>query len=780
MACTSQDVAGLTPAQLVTYLHSTTYDCLYRFVWNLDSGLAGVLTTAHVTTVLDEVTAQVPAYTGDDGQQLRELMHFVHAAYFLRANNPNNTALFTPDDVRPAAERAFDAFAANPHFLDFATTPAAILYDWATAVDGANLGERYDARFVAILGAFNNDSARWDVYWHQLAQYGAMRAIARQSEINAAFRAGVSQALVTGLATSAGNVNLPASGVYLASNAVWALGAICGQVPARKVQAVQAITNARALWPRFSGPWLWTVETLDRCNDCLDAAGQRLCRDDVVADLMTRDFPNTFVFDDGALIVRTPLAEDRVQVLYHAVKTVEGQFNRLTQTIAPLADDPTDRLTVFIFGSRDEYRRDATFLFGISVDNGGIYVEPGKALYTFDRTAQQSIFPLEELVRHEFAHYLVGRFLIAGMWGEAPIYRRGRLVWFDEGLAEFLTWSTTGAGIRPRRLLVQLIQADGTDRMSVADVLNVVAYGGHKFYNYAGMLFSCLYERSLATLLKVIDLVRAGNVEGYDLQISAMKADTNLQTVYGQYLDACIANINGLDDPSTTVPPLQALDLATAADVQARFRRTRLGYGADCAVSAIESNTRFSARGVLTGPLVAVPDTVEAWQLFNDNLDELIGDLSAQGVNNFSALNGRFGKIRWNEYGSQIYPVGDFYVDGPLPHHAGGLLPPQQQVRNDFRSTRLGVNVQASQISPTLVQASLSLTTRLYPSSVGQATLMIELEEARVELRDQVYAIRPPYYRKFRVEWAGDLQVIHYVNDQRYGLRNVVCTIDLS
>ena len=742
--------------------------------------MEGVLSQAHVGAVLAEIAALSPAYQGDDQQHLLELMYFTHAAYYLKSYNPGNPQLFTLAAVQPAAEQAFDAFTASPHFDDFNDTAAKLLYEWVTAVDGALLGDRYYTQLAGLVQAFNAAQARWASYQQGVRTYATLLAIHRQIDVNPAFAPHIEQGLVNALASLAANTNLPANAQYLASNAIWVLGQFCSKVPAWKAAAVQAITAARAAWPQFSAQWLWTVKVLTDCNNCLDANNVQLCVANVIPQLEALDLPNTHTFDDGAMVVRTPLALNAVQPLYHAVKAVEAQVNRLTQTIAPLAGDPTDVLKIVLFGSRAAYEKDAPFLYNISTGNGGIYIEQDGTFYTYDRTLQESIYPLEELFRHEFCHYLVGRFLIAGMWGQAPIYQNDRMVWFDEGFAEFCTWSSTDAGVKPRKRLVGLVQQDGPNRMTVSQILSAV-YGDFKFYRYAALLFAYWYQHDLATLLELIELVRGGDVAGYDGKIAQLKADVNLQAAYDQYVLGLVAGIGALDDPSTTVPPLNALDLATPAAVQAQVRQTRIGYLADCSVATVDANTRFSARGTLSGTLGNQQDTVAAWTAFDSNLDEMIGQLEQQGQNNFTALNARFGRIRWVDYGGgQSYPMADYFVEGPLPHGAAPLLPPLQQVSADFHSTRLGINAQAVLVNPQKVEVHLSLTTRLYPAATGSAVLAAALEDARAELRNQVYAIRPPYYRSLEVEWDGQAISIPYANQQKYGLRNVLCTVDLA
>jgi microbial collagenase len=741
--------------------------------------MRSVLSNAHLTAVLNAVDSAAPAYDGTDNQHIAELMDFVHAAYYLKSYNPADPTLFTLAATKAAGLQALGAFAASPHVDDFDQSAADILYDWVTAVDGAVLADAFYAELVSVLHVFNTEPSRWPDYYQGSAVWATIAAVFRQILINPAFSGSIDQTLLTELSALATNVALPTETTYLASNAIWALGGICQNVPPWKAAAVQAITNARSAWPKMSDQWLWTVSALDTCNGCLDANNVKLCKANVIPQLEAADLPNTYTFDDGAMVVRTPLSLEKVQPLYHAAKAVAAQVNRLTQTIAPVPGDPNGVLTIILFGSRADYVKDGPFLFGLSSNNGGIYIEQDGTFYTYDRTPAESIYTMEELFRHEFTHYMAERFLIPGLWGATPIYANGRMVWFDEGFAEFCTWSTTDDGVRPRHRLVWLVQQDGADRMTIPQILSAT-YGDFTFYRYAALLFNYWYQHDRARLLSMIDLVRKGDVPGYDAAIAQLKADAGLQTAYDQFLDDLIADLGALDDPSTIVPPLDALDLATPADVQAQVRKTRVGYLADCTVAAVEADTRFSARGTLSGDLGNQQDLVTAWTAFDDQLVELIGDLDAQGFNNFKALDGRFGRIRWVDYGGQSYPMADYFVEGPLAHGAAALLPPVQQVTTDFHSTRLGGNAVAALNGPSTVQVKLALTTTVHPVATAMSVLNAELEDERDELRNQVFAIRPPYYRNLLVDWDGASQVISIGNQKKYGLRNVVCTVSLA
>lgn len=75
-----------------------------------------------------------------------------------------------------------------------------------------------------------------------------------------------------------------------------------------------------------------------------------------------------------------------------------------------------------IYNSPEEYKLNRT-LYGYSVDNGGIYIEGIGTFFTYERTPEESIYSLEELFRHEFTHYLQGRYLVPGLFNEGDFIK---------------------------------------------------------------------------------------------------------------------------------------------------------------------------------------------------------------------------------------------------------------------------------------------------------------------------------------------------------------------
>ena len=203
--------------------------------------------------------------------------------------------------------------------------------------------------------------------------------------------------------------------------------------------AHQLVSSAYLTFPTYSGPWFRAVTDIDHFWGAQLADGTVLDIAQIQQQVEAIALPHTYTFDQGALVFRTAISQTDAEDLYDALQETESQFFRRTTHLDPVAGDANDVLTLVIYGSPDEYALYQPFLYGLSTNNGGIYIEGWGTLFTYDRTPAQSIYTLEELLRHEHTHFLDGRYLVQGGWYESGgLYEGGRLDTWGEGLAEYL------------------------------------------------------------------------------------------------------------------------------------------------------------------------------------------------------------------------------------------------------------------------------------------------------------------------------------------------------
>ena len=664
--CTSAAIAVLTAGDLITYLSDHPVGgCLDDFLWTFDDNLAATFTDANMQTVFQALEGSAPDYDGTNADGLHQLWFFARVGYF----HEFFEAAVADFDAQTLALHvaASDAFAASPHLYADNDEAARILADWFAVTDQQGVRQNHLAQVVQTLTSLTATRAQSE---SQLLAYNSVffllfRGIANGDEV---FIQAVGQEpdIVDALTQAALYEFLYPDGLYLLENAVRELGRLTAIDPLQD-SAVAALISVLATYQRLSGPFLLAADSVGEYVDC---AQLDICRADLEAEVIEEVFPHTYPFDDGALIFETSLDLTTVQPLYHAAKQVEAQFFRLIEIDRAVAEDVNDVLYVKLYGTNAEYVQFQGYLFGLDSNNGGIYIEPDATFYTYQRTRDQSVFTLEELFRHEYVHYLAGRYLHPGLWGQTDIYQDCRLTWFDEGLAEFLAGSTQAAGVAVRPALVQAIAADGDNRLDPSELVYSCYADGFRFYNYAGLFFNLLHQQRRGRLLDLFDLVRSGDNDAYDAVIEGFEGDAELADDYSAFLDRQVADAESLANSTTRFPRLTGLASADPAEIETALGAIDDTLDPACRSVAAQLNHRFGCEGTLraVGTLDA-DDRGAVSEHFYSRLDDLItATVDGSGINNFAAMNCYFSDVT----GPGVLTA-DFTCSGPLRRAGTGL-----------------------------------------------------------------------------------------------------------
>lgn len=663
--CSSAFIATLDTEALVNYLRTHPVDgCLADFLWDFNEDLAQTFTDESMQAVFDSIEGLSPGYDGTNTLGLQQLWFFPHVGYFYE---------FFEEDVSEFSQEtlaahiaASAAFAASDRIYDSNDEATDVLAEWLTVTDRDGLRHRHLSEIKHVLlnmtpersestsqrAAYNNTFfILFRGFVNSDEDY--LQAIAEDPDLVDVLRqVSLYEFLYPDLS-------------YLVENAIRELARLV-EVASLREEVVTALTDVLPVYPRLSSAFLLVTEGLEEHVDCQT---QGICRDDLVDEITGLALPNTFVFDDGAMVVETSLEANVVQGLYHAAKQVQSQFYRVIESTTPAPGDVNETLIMKVFGTRAEYERYQGFLHGLDTDNGGIYIEGDATFYTYQRTPQESTFTLEELFRHEYVHYLFARYVHEGLWGTTELYEDCRLTWVDEGLAEFLAASTQADGIPVRRGLVESIGSDGADRLTVAQTVNSCYSEGFKFYRYGGLLFNHFYDNRRTELIQLLEVIRTGDVFAFDTIVDDMESDTDLETEYQSFIDEQLTISDQLQDPSTSFPRLASLQTDLAGDLEPVFRQTASDSDADCAVSATELNHRFGCQGRLLGTLEIGGDPGETNRFFSQTLDEMIGASIIDGrLNNFEAMNCHFAQIS-----PGALPEASYVCDGPLRDSALSL-----------------------------------------------------------------------------------------------------------
>lgn len=671
--CTLDGVTRLGPEQFADFLADpavTADGCLRTLIWTWDQRLVPVMSPAHVQAVSRRAERLSADHDGKNGGHLLEMFTYLHAVAYHDFSHDE----IDLGDARTveAIRRAVASFGSAARTFDVTRANAETLREALYAASSPGLRQHQlplVQRVLATMDAAHPDTAK-DTSWagaalaalsvNYLGVYPgnhdtAFRdAVAADAGYRAAFKA------------FAGHTHLKDTpNAWVVRDGVAEYGRM-GQIDALRNEITAGLggllATTAANFGEGSQPWAKVVTWLNEFDACKQYG---VCK----ADIERRIFPSTYTYDTGGIKVRTALPRATVDKLYYASKQVKAQFHRVLGTERPLAGDTNTTLNIVLYASRADYEVYHPLLTGMGTNNGGVYIENGATFYTYERRVpQDSTLTLEELFRHEYTHYLNGRWAVPGSFGEGPWYQGDRTTAMDEGTAEFFDGATRGEGIKVRKSLVQSVindTAGGTKpRMSVYELLHAeYDRDGFRFYSYAGTFFEFLWTERPALLKEMYGRLRADDVAGFDAWRDRLGRDTGLQRAYDAFLDRQIAKVKDLYVPDTSFTPVGGLDAGHPATVRASFKATT-GITPECATDGAPERPRFTCTGRITANLgdPGSPDLV--FKDMSGTVDYFILDRVKKGTNNFADMNCSFGEVGiWSDR-----PAGtaDFTCEGPL------------------------------------------------------------------------------------------------------------------
>lgn len=332
-----------------------------------------------------------------------------------------------------------------------------------------------------------------------------------------------------------GNVN--SDNEWLINNGIFCIGH-SGKFHSDDSFMCRVLTDALSLYSYLGEQYFNAAEAIiDNCGG-VDYNGNTIDMNSLIEEGKQYYTPEQYTFDNGKIIMKTGsnVTMEKIQRLYWASKEVKAQFHRLYGNDEPIEEGNVDDiLTIIIYNNPDEYDVNK-YLYNVSTDNGGLYIESWGTFFTYERTPSQSIYTLEELLRHEYTHYLQGRYVVPGMWGDSAIYQNERLSWYEEGGAEFFAGSTRTSGVLPRKSMVGIIPKNSSDRFTLYEMLHSKYSSGFEFYTYAYAFFDYIYKDDLEMFDTLANYVKNNDVSGYDSYISTLGSDDNLENLYQDHM----------------------------------------------------------------------------------------------------------------------------------------------------------------------------------------------------------------------------------------------------
>ncbi|PFN09203.1 collagenase ColA [Bacillus cereus] len=442
---------------------------------------------------------------------------------------------------------------------------------------------------------------------------------------------------------------------WLINNGIYYAGRL-GKFHSTQAKGQQVVTEAMRIYPYLGEQYFVAAEQIATNYGGVDANGKTVNLDQIREDGKKKYLPKTYTFDDGTIVFKAgdKVSEEKIKRLYWAAKEVRSQFYRTVGSDKPLESGHADGvLTMVIYNSPDEYQFNRQ-LYGYETNNGGIYIEGIGTFFTYERTPEQSIYSLEELFRHEFTHYLQGRYEVPGLWGQGDMYQNERLTWFEEGNAEFFAGSTRLDSVVPRKSIIGGLSNDPAKRYTAEQTLNA-KYGTWDFYNYSFALQSYMYNNRPEMFDKVHDLIRANDVTNYDAYRSALSKDSKLNEDYQSYMQMLVDNRDKYTIPQVADDYLAEHKPKALSEVTADITSEAKLKNVNVTKNKSQFFNTFTLQGTYTGS--ASKGETEDWKTMNQATNDMLKHLSEKEWSGYKTLTAYFVNHRFNAAGQFEYDV---------------------------------------------------------------------------------------------------------------------------
>ncbi len=633
--CTLDNLYLLTGNELVNQIVACEHGAFGSELFEESEYTQQLFSEANMFVLANAIQTRAVKYSSENRQSLAELMLVARAGFYVEFYSESFNY---PSSINSAFNLATKAFSNNHQFLSIDDEHGKVLSEWINLVDGSdNWINSYDALF-AIYDRYPTQSLEETSYYGIKPLYDVQFAIWRGQNNSEEFAELINNdenmvpRYLRFIADMEIYVKTSNEGAF--TNTLVELGRLL-KYNGQQEQASSAISVLLSSYTRMSAAWLYLVNSVNQFGDC--SQFDNICQEDINDELMARAFPNTFIFDDGNLVIRTAIDDSKAQVLYHAQKQVEAQFKRKNQELEALESDENQVLTMFVYGTRYDYELFQPILFDLDTDNGGIYIESWGQFFTYDRTSAESIYSLEELFRHEYVHYLQARYTAEGLWGETEMYQNNRLTWYEEGGAEFFAGATQNEGVALRKVMLQQINGDQGSHMSIDEITNASYATGFKFYRYAALFFNFLNDTQPQIITELHKTIRSDDVVAFDTLVDELSNNVELQNHFSEYLTEKLSTFEEMSDfSSTSFPRPPYLDTDLLEDIQTAILGEGVFSSAVCSSTATTLNARFTCSGSIIG---------KDYADINNKIDAGITALN-QDLNNFITMNCSLGEPR--------------------------------------------------------------------------------------------------------------------------------------
>ncbi|MGA4876147.1 collagenase [Streptomyces lydicamycinicus] len=443
-ACSPSDFGSRTGPELVTFIESSTTDCVNTLFSVTGKDAYNVFREDQMVTVANAFQGGATTYPGNNSEHVWQLVLFLRAGYYVQSNHADDVGDYGPT-LATASRGGLDAFFANSHTKEVTSDNGDVLGEVIILSDSANEQARYLTTYKQVLSGYNSSyddipsmlAAVNDVYtplWRGNWNPEYVKAVTADPSIIDTLSAFALDHLDM----------LGTDNSYLDSNA--------GMNVARYVEHAALQEKVRPLMKglldasKISGPTapLWvTVASQADAYDQANCSYFGVC--DLSGQLTKAALPTTHSCDATHTVKAQSLTPEELDATCASVLAQGPYVQNLVKNNGPIPGQYESTIDLVVFGSRKDYQTYAGAIFGVDTNNGGITMigDPtkpdNKPMSIMYQRSDDNGFPARIWnLNHEYTHYLDARDDMKGDFGQQTSVPD---IWWIEGLGEYISYS---------------------------------------------------------------------------------------------------------------------------------------------------------------------------------------------------------------------------------------------------------------------------------------------------------------------------------------------------
>ncbi|MFE2287098.1 collagenase [Streptomyces sp. NPDC059443] len=442
-ACNIADFTSKTGSALVQQIKASDLDCVNTLFQLKGADAKAAFREAQMVSVADALRSASTAYPGDNSTSAGQLVLFLRAGYFVQWYNASTVGTYGPA-LKSSIQGALDGFFGAPRSQDVTEANGQTLSEAVVLIDSAQENARYLGVVKRLLTGYNSS---YDSSWSMVAAVNNAYTVLFRGHQTAEFLPAVQAdpGILTVLRDFAvtHDALLGTDKAYLTANAGRELGRFLQhpELLGAVRPLVKQLLDRGSITGRTASLWVPLAE-MTSSYDAANCAYYSTC--DLPNRVRAAILTVNHTCSPSLRIVAQQMTDAELSATCTSLANQDAFFHNVVKDNGPVANDNNTTIEVVVFDSSSDYQTYAGVIFGISTDNGGMYLEGDPAaagnqprFVAYEAEWVRPAFQIWNL-NHEYTHYLDGRF---DMYGDFDLGMTTPTVMWVEGFAEYISYS---------------------------------------------------------------------------------------------------------------------------------------------------------------------------------------------------------------------------------------------------------------------------------------------------------------------------------------------------